>query len=773
MKKTIALLLALVMVMGMLSGCASSEPKEETPVEAPVTEPVEDNTPLVVGYSPFSSKFSPFFASTTYDVDATAMTQLALFGLDRTGAIVEKGIEGEVRNYNGTDYTYYGPADVEVTINDDGTVYYDVTMREDLVFSDGKPVTIDDVIFSLYVFSDPTYDGSTTFYSLPIEGMEAYRAGMKTLSVLLAELGEDNTDFSVVSQEQSEAFWKAVNEGGVAFAQGIVDYCVENGYNEAGDVAGAAANWGFSGLAADATAKDLFMMIGDNYGWNFSSMEAEAGLSDPLSVLMADVYDYATIGVKTGESAANITGIQKTGDHSLRLVTTEFSATTILQLGVYIAPLHYYGDAALYDYENNSFGFTKGDLSLIRAKTTQPIGAGPYKFIKFENGVINYEANESYYQGAPKTKYINFLECLADTDKTSGIVTGTVDITDPSLNDSTIDSLKQANSNGEMSGDVIHTSLVDNNGYGYLALSAYSVRVGEDGGSEASKNLRKGLATVLSVYRDVAIDSYYGERATVIQYPISNTSWAAPRPSDEGYKMAFTTALDGSDIYTSDMTTEERYDAALAACLEYLEAAGYTVEDGKLTAAPEGAKLEYTFWIPADGVGDHPNFMVLTLAKEAFAKIGLTLTIKDLTNSGDLWDALDAQEADMWSAAWGNSTDPDMYQIYYADTANADGNGKNPWGGPNQGGDSYRYCIADEELDQLILDARSSADLAYRKAMYKACLDIVVDWAVEIPSYQRMNCVIFSAERVKLDSITPDITPFWGWLSEVDSIELA
>ena len=42
-------------------------------------------------------------------------------------------------------------------------------------------MTIDDVIFSMYVLSDPTYDGSSTFYAVPIEGMEEYRSGMDTL----------------------------------------------------------------------------------------------------------------------------------------------------------------------------------------------------------------------------------------------------------------------------------------------------------------------------------------------------------------------------------------------------------------------------------------------------------------------------------------------------------------------------------------------------------------------------------------------------------------
>lgn len=79
-------------------------------------------------------------------------------------------IEGETTSYNGTDYTYYGPTDLTITENEDGTVYYDFKLRDDLTFSDGEPVTADDIIFSFYVFCDPTYDGSASVYSLPIEG---------------------------------------------------------------------------------------------------------------------------------------------------------------------------------------------------------------------------------------------------------------------------------------------------------------------------------------------------------------------------------------------------------------------------------------------------------------------------------------------------------------------------------------------------------------------------------------------------------------------------
>ena len=95
--------------------------------------------------------------------------------------------------------------------------------------------------------------------------------------------------------------------------------------------------------------------------------------------------------------------------------------------------------------------------------------------------------------------------------------------------------------------------------------------------------------TVLSAYRDEGIDSYYGETASVINYPISNTSWAAPQVTDDGYQIAYSTDVEGNAIYTADMSTEDKYAAALNAALGYFEAAGYTVENGKVTAAPEGA----------------------------------------------------------------------------------------------------------------------------------------------------------------------------------------
>ena len=507
---------------------------------------------------------------------------------------------------------------------------------------------------------------------------------------------------------------------------------------------------------------DFFNAMVEKYNGSVTDMSSAESAGTAFTELMESYKDY-TVGVETGNSAANISGIQKTGDYSVRVITTKVDAQAIYQLAMSVSPLHYYGDPAQYDYEKNMFGFPKGDLSSVRAKTTHPMGAGPYVFEKYENGVVSMKANENYFLGAPKTKNLK-VNYVAAADRVNAVVTGTADVTNPSYTNEIADAIKKANSNGEISGDKIYTSAVDALGYGYIGINTHNVSVNHEPGSDASKNLRRAFATIFSVYRDLAVSSYYGDRASVINYPITNTSWAAPQPTDDGYEIAFSKDVKGEPIYSSGMSDEDKYTAAKKAALGFLEAAGYTVADGKITAAPAGAKMEYEVMIPGSGTGDHPSFMILTEAQKAFAEIGMKLTINDMSNSADMWNKLQARQAEMWCAAWSSTPDPDMFQIYYSDIAN---------GGVAPGGSNYQYQIEDADLDTMILQARESIDQEYRKTMYKACLNKIIDWSCEVPIYQRKEVTIFSAERLQVDTITPDISPFYKWYSEVENLQLA
>ena len=753
MKKAIALILSLVMCVSLFTACGKQQGS---------TDDQETAKTLVVGTQNFDGKFSPFFYTNSYENDVMSMIFDGLLLTDREGSVVLKGADGEVRPYNGTDYTYNGVANCDIVENADGTVDYKITMKEGIKFSDGEEMTIDDVIFSYYVLLDPTYDGVSTLYSIPIKGLDAYRTGMDSRMNLILAAGPDGyTATDYFTEDQYNTFWAAFNAAGVKFAQEILDYVVAEGYAAATDpVAAQAANWGFE-LAEDATVEDFWAAIVEAYGYDLSDEginkeTAGTSISALIEAEIGDSFSDYTIGVQTGESAPNVSGIVKTGDYSMTVTLTEVSATAIYQIPVTICPVHYYGEMDKYDYDNNKFGFDKGDLSHVKSVTSAPIGSGPFTFKSYANGAVTLEKNPGYWKGEPKIDTVIWRE-MQDVDKIPGVVSGTIDVTDPSYSAKAAEQIKSANSNGEISGDVIQTDLVANLGYGYVGFNANRVKVGTgNGGDEASKNLRKAIATVIAVYRDVAVDSYYGEFANVINYPISDTSWAAPRVTDEGYKVAFSVDVDGKDIYTDGMSAEDKYAAAKQAALGYFEAAGYTVTDGKITAAPADARMDAEVMVGGSGTGDHPTFMALTLASEALKEIGFNLIVSDMSNFSEMTNAINAGTADMFAMAWQATPDPDMFQIYHS-----------------QGGSNEKsYWIKDAELDDLIMQARQSTDQTYRKTLYKECLDIVADWAVEIPVYQRQNCIILSSQRVNLDTVTPDITTYWNWYNDLELLEV-
>ena len=70
------------------------------------------------------------------------------------------------------------------------------------------------------------------------------------------------------------------------------------------------------------------------------------------------------------------------------------------------------------------------------------------------------------------------------------------------------------------------------------------------------------------------------------------------------------------------------------------------------------------------------------------------------------------------------------------------------------------------------MEGRTSTDESFRKSTYKQCLDIILDWAVEIPVYQRQDGTIFSTERINMDTMTPDTTPFYDWRQDIQNVEL-
>jgi len=127
------------------------------------------NDKLIIMTEALNGLFNPFYSTAGTDMDMVGMTQLSMLSTNDEGSIAYGKDEATVvldykQEYNAS----------EGTTGDGVTTYYFV-IKNGLKFSDGEPLTMNDVLFNMYVYLDPVYTGSSTMYSTDILGLSEYR----------------------------------------------------------------------------------------------------------------------------------------------------------------------------------------------------------------------------------------------------------------------------------------------------------------------------------------------------------------------------------------------------------------------------------------------------------------------------------------------------------------------------------------------------------------------------------------------------------------------
>jgi peptide/nickel transport system substrate-binding protein len=315
------------------------------------------------------------------------------------------------------------------------------------------------------------------------------------------------------------------------------------------------------------------------------------------------------------------------------------------------------------------------------------------------------------------------------------------------------------NANGLLTGDRILTDRFDSSGFSYIGINAATVNVGGSLSGDASKALRKALATLFAVYRYEACYDFYGDSASVIEYPVSDAFWASPRVNDFGYRKAYSHDASG-ELYDDSMTDEERYAAALDACKRYLLKAGYVFDETGTTvlSAPEGAPLRFEVLLCPDAGGTSPFDLVLDRVKTALHGMGLVLDIRTVKDESEMWVSLHMGNVQIWCTSW-SGQDPDYYHHYHSTQRNGVG---------------YNFFSIDDFSMDLLLDNMNSVeDRTSQAQVYRVLMELVEDWGIEVPYLQLQNAVIYNAERVDKDSLrNEDVTPYWSWLEQASYISV-
>ncbi|OAB42273.1 ABC transporter substrate-binding protein [Paenibacillus glacialis] len=115
---------------------------------------------IIVGLTDPSGAFTPYFQQSGYDGNVSSLLYASLVNVNEKGLPVPELAESYDISDDALTYTFH--------------------LKSDLKFSDGSPLTADDVAFTWTILHDKAYDGDSQVLTLNIVGGAAYKAGTAT-----------------------------------------------------------------------------------------------------------------------------------------------------------------------------------------------------------------------------------------------------------------------------------------------------------------------------------------------------------------------------------------------------------------------------------------------------------------------------------------------------------------------------------------------------------------------------------------------------------------
>ena len=481
----------------------------------------------------------------------------------------------------------------------------------------------------------------------------------------------------------------------------------------------------------------------------------------------------------------NEDGSVKEGSYEVLSITIkDVDPKAIWNFAFTVAPMYYYSTEEVYkdfDYETN-FGVEycsqtfMNDVVKNSDKLGVPVGAGAYaasrssggitgvKPGEFYNlGVIYYEANPYFLMGEAKIKKLRF-QVVAANQMITVLQNGQVDYIEPNADPKTIAQLDELKNQG------VENKSIQTAGYGYIGINAGKV-----------PDLKVRQAIMHSINTKECVD-YYQTTAKAIYRPMSLSSWAYPKGATAYYPYLGSPIPEDLTVVNPDyavyvtnvcrkgpgeLLTEEEQ---LTYIRMLVESAGYQLNENDVYYKGSNV-LKYTFTVAGEET-DHPAWNALFHASEVLNKVGFQINV---TTDSNALKKLSSGALTVWAAAWGSSIDPDMYQVYHIDSS---ASSTLNWGykqiKANVGG-KYDYELElITDLSEIIELARKTNDDKKRTRLYSQALDLVMQLAVELPTYQRDDLFAYNSNKIDKSTLTPEeeLSPFKGLISDIHKVSL-
>lgn len=516
--------------------------------------------------------------------------------------------------------------------------------------------------------------------------------------------------------------------------------------------------WGTAGtLTTEFAAKAKEIMLRNTMG-------------DSATLVFPNIEGIVSLGHTTTTSEVTVNGkpYQVANEHNEDGTPKDSSKHDVLQItiegtdpkaiynfGFTVAPAHYYSADATHpngreiNIAENKFGVDYATASfqsnVIQSQQHQevPMGAGAYQATNERNdsnpagkdfwssSVVYFKRNDYFkeWHSEVKTEKLQF-QVVSPSNALDTLQSGAVDFVTPQFTKANVERLQGMESSGFNKLEAWQL------GYGYIGINA---------GKVPNVNVRRAIMSAMQA--SLATEYYSTGTCEVIDWPMSNKSWAYPREANGNSKP------NGHD-YTMWTGKEQ----AIAKVKKYMQAANVSAGDSQL-------KIRFT--IAGASITEHPTYSVFKQAAEILNDCDWDVEVKA---DSQALTKLSTGSLEVWAAAWGSTIDPDMYQVYHK---NSLATSVYAWGYREIKANTTKYSYENgviNKLSTIIDDARAIDDKTQRTSMYENAMRLVLDLAVEMPVYQRKNLYAYNSKNVT--GFKTEVNAYSSPLEKVWDLEL-
>lgn len=365
---------------------------------------------LKIGVSQIEGNFNPFYS--TAEADKEIVSQMF-------SPIQRKGTDNTLINHSGgISYEYVG----------ENSVKYTVSIKDDLFFSDGTNIKINDVIFFYYFISDATYDGVyKDWYLNDIKGLKEFYFDDENYESSISNIEQrvkDNYTLSTIETEDYVKYLVATHlEGKMT---GDMNEKSPSGATWKEYIEKAGYSKEVAALGDNPSQEDMLKLA--------AKVEAEKNplAYNPESWYREQLYtQYINKNYSDGIDVAEIEGIKKINDYTCTVLFNSRNINAISQLNALLVSQSYY-----------SAEYVKGSADKVKNLEGQPACSGPYTLTKFEDNEVSMLKNEFYSDGECEFNRLKFVDLSAKgDDPIDSVISGDVDIVTVQADSASVNSL--------------------------------------------------------------------------------------------------------------------------------------------------------------------------------------------------------------------------------------------------------------------------------------------------------------------------------------------